>query len=78
MVVWLMKVDGVVGVVGSKLRINHGCLVSPVSDVVFVGRFPVFHYVIVFSLMVWLVVGGWVWLVDQGWVRGWGGGFKAA
>ena len=62
MVVWLIKVDGVVGVVGSKLRINHGCLVSPVSDDVFVGRFHVFHYVIVF--FPYGVVGGvWVGMV---------------
>ena len=50
------------GVVGSKLRINHGCFVSPVSGDGFVvgSLFPMMS---VFILMVWLVVGGLV-----GWV----------
>ena len=48
--------------VGSKLRNNHGCLVSPVSGDGFVvgSLFPIMS---VFFLMVWLVVGGLVgWL----------------
>ena len=46
-----------VGVVGSKLRNNDGCFVSPVSGDGFVvgSLFPMMS---VFMLMVWLVVGG--------------------
>ena len=58
---WLIKVGCVVGVVGSKLRNNHGCSVSPVSgDGCVVGSlFPIMSVFFPYGV----VGGGWVGMV---------------